>query len=98
MKGWDIGISSMKLGECAELTVGPEYAYGAKATPTIPANSTLIFQIELIKCNNRVSNEIVKALMENSEGLKAEGNKEFKAGRFTEALAKYEAAIEHLTV
>ena len=88
----------MKLGEMAELTVGPEYAYGAKATPTIPANSTLIFQIELIKCNNVVSNEIAKALMENSQGLKAEGNKEFKEGRFIEARAKYEEAVKHLTV
>jgi len=28
IKGWDLGIMSMKLGEKAELTIKSEYAYG----------------------------------------------------------------------
>lgn len=49
IKGWDIGIMSMRLGEKAELTIKPEFAYGAQGSPpTIPANSTLIFEVELI--------------------------------------------------
>ena len=49
IKGWDIGIMSMKLGEKAELTLKPDYAYGAMGSPpTIPAEATLIFDVELI--------------------------------------------------
>lgn len=39
----------MKKGEKALLTCKPEYAYGAAGhPPTIPANSTLIFEVELL--------------------------------------------------
>ena len=49
IKGWDIGIMSMKLGEKAELTISPEYAYGAMGSPPlIPGNATLIFTVDLI--------------------------------------------------
>lgn len=40
---------SMKLGEKAELTLKPDYAYGAMGhPPSIPAEATLIFDVELI--------------------------------------------------
>jgi FKBP-type peptidyl-prolyl cis-trans isomerase len=49
IKGWDMGIMSMRLGEKAELTIAPEHAYGAMGSPpTIPANATLIFTVELL--------------------------------------------------
>lgn len=48
IKGWDIGIATMKKGEIAELTCKPEYAYGkAGSPPKIPPDATLIFEIEL---------------------------------------------------
>jgi FKBP-type peptidyl-prolyl cis-trans isomerase len=54
IKGWDIGIMSMRLGEKAELTITPEYAYGVAGTPPdIPGNATLIFTVELLMCNDR---------------------------------------------
>jgi peptidylprolyl isomerase len=44
----------MSLGEKAELTCPPEFAYGsAGAPPDIPANATLIFTIELLVCDSR---------------------------------------------
>ncbi len=44
IKGWDVGIMSMSLGEKAELTIIGEHAYGASGSPpTIPPNATLIF-------------------------------------------------------
>ena len=49
IKGWDVGIMSMTLGEKAELTIAPEHAYGMMGSPpTIPGNATLIFTVELI--------------------------------------------------
>ncbi|CAH2040153.1 unnamed protein product, partial [Iphiclides podalirius] len=48
IKAWDIGVATMKKGEVCVLTCAPEYAYGDKDSPKIPANSTLQFEIEMI--------------------------------------------------
>ena len=49
IKGWDIGIMSMQVGEKAELRVASEFAYGAAGIPpTIPPNATLTFEVDLI--------------------------------------------------
>ncbi|KAK6591268.1 FKBP-type peptidyl-prolyl cis-trans isomerase [Botrytis cinerea] len=52
IKGWDEGVTQMKLGEKATLDITPDYAYGARwFPPVIPANSTLLFDVELQKIN-----------------------------------------------
>ncbi|KAG6611895.1 peptidyl-prolyl isomerase FKBP12 [Phytophthora cinnamomi] len=53
IKGWDEGVLGMKLGETARLTCTPDYAYGAGGFPAwgIQPNSTLIFEIEVLKIN-----------------------------------------------
>jgi FKBP-type peptidyl-prolyl cis-trans isomerase len=49
IKGWDIGIMSMQLGERAELHISSEYAYGAiGAPPSIPGSANLIFKVDLL--------------------------------------------------
>ncbi|CAH2007241.1 unnamed protein product [Acanthoscelides obtectus] len=49
IKAWDIGVTTMKKGERAMLTCAPEYAYGeAGSPPTIPPNSTLKFDVEVL--------------------------------------------------
>ncbi|XP_050678040.1 FK506-binding protein 59 [Leptidea sinapis] len=49
IRGWDIGVATMKKGEVCVLTCAPEYAYGANGSPPkIPPNSTLQFEVEMI--------------------------------------------------
>ncbi|XP_028283000.1 12 kDa FK506-binding protein-like [Parambassis ranga] len=51
IRGWDEGVAQMSIGQVARLTCSPDYAYGSKGyPPIIPANSTLIFEVELLKC------------------------------------------------
>ncbi len=65
IKGWDQGVAGMKRGEQRKLVVPPEMGYGSRAVSVIPANSTLLFDVELldILSYTDIDNRELKALL-----------------------------------
>lgn len=54
IKGWQEGIPGMKPGGVRKLVIAPDKGYGAQSKGKIPANSTLIFEVELIESKGGV--------------------------------------------
>lgn len=46
--GWSEALQMMKVGSKYKLFIPPELAYGASGRPGIPANSVLVFEVELV--------------------------------------------------
>ena len=64
IRGWEIGVAKMSLGERSKLTISPEAGYGeagcenkanASGTGVIPPNAWLVFDVELLDINGKRS-------------------------------------------
>ncbi|KAL7543044.1 hypothetical protein ACHAXR_012345 [Thalassiosira sp. AJA248-18] len=98
IKGWDEGFASMKVGEKAKLVIRSDYGYGSQSMgANIPANSNLVFDVELLgfqekeKAKYEMSPE---ERMEKASKLKEEGTKEFMSGNHSIAAELYKKAAD----
>jgi len=53
IRGWDVGVEGMCVGEKRILTIPPVWAYGDRGAGVIPPGATLRFEVELIKVDNQ---------------------------------------------
>lgn len=53
IKGWDQGLMGMRVGGRRKLFVPAHLGYGERTVGRIPANSNLIFEIELLEVLTR---------------------------------------------
>jgi len=58
--GWTEGLQLVKEGGKIELVLPPELAYGERATGTIPANSVLVFEVQLLEILKTEETEEIK--------------------------------------
>jgi peptidylprolyl isomerase len=95
IKGWDLGVATMKKGELAVLTCRADYAYGESGSPpSIPANSTLKFEVELLDWDDPEP-ETIPEKLKVANKKKDIGNEYFKGGKITEATEQYSTALEY---
>ncbi|KAJ0113628.1 hypothetical protein Patl1_01517 [Pistacia atlantica] len=96
IKGWDLGIKTMKKGENALFTIPSELAYGESGSPpTIPPHATLQFDVELLSWTS------VKDICKDGGIFKkilVEGEKWENPKDPDEVLVNYEARLEDGTV
>ncbi|CAL1261693.1 unnamed protein product [Larinioides sclopetarius] len=74
IKGWDLGVSTMKKGEVALFIIQPLYAYGDMGyPPTIPPHTPLLFEIELYEwklddISPKKDGSILRKVIDKGEG------------------------------
>ena len=100
IKGWEVGVKTMKIGEKAEFIFSPDYAYGKqKVSDLIPENSTLNFEIELLEivgAKKEISDMEYEEKCAEGKKLKAEGVEKYKAGDYVGAREKWDEACKYL--
>lgn len=89
IKGWDEGFALLRKGEKATLIIPPGLGYGSTARGKIPADATLIFDVELIDFQEAVVPKPFdvkgKDTLKTESGLKYIMVKKNDAGAKTEA-------------
>lgn len=61
IKGWTEALKMMPVGSVWEVAIPSELAYGKNPRPGIPANSTLVFKVELLSSEDEVAKPAVAA-------------------------------------
>lgn len=98
IKGWDAGVATMKKGELARFRIRSDFAYGtAGSPPKIPADATLVFDVELFGWKQEEKKKWDFSKEEKIAAANKEkelGNEQFKAGKVQEALHHYKESLD----
>lgn len=96
IKGWEIGVKTMRRNEVADFSLPPELAYGESGSPgAIPPNARLNFNIELLDWveDEHYEKPVYKMDMEErlakSQEKKDAGGVQFKEGKYNQAIKQY---------
>ncbi|KAJ7527942.1 hypothetical protein O6H91_16G076900 [Diphasiastrum complanatum] len=93
IRAWDIAIKTMKVGEVAEITCKPDYAYGEEGSPPdIPPGATLIFEVELLACKPRKGSTVDSVVAEKAKLEELRKEREAAAAKREEEKKKREEA------
>ena len=100
IKGWSIGVRTMKKGERAMFTIQPQYAYGEKGSPpSIPANAVLRFEIKLLDFREREKSKwdyTPEERIQKAKEFKDAGAALFKIQDLDGALKEWEKALDYV--
>ncbi|PNY03269.1 peptidyl-prolyl cis-trans isomerase fkbp62-like protein [Trifolium pratense] len=100
--GLDRAVITMKKGEVALLTIAPEYGFGSSESQqelaVVPPNSTLHYEVELVSfVKDKESWDMNTGEKVEAAGkMKEDGNRLFKAGKYTKASKRYEKAVKFI--
>lgn len=101
IRGWDVGICTMRRGEKAILRAQSEYAYGADGSPpTIPGGATLNFEVELFDWKEKVQPPYQMSAEQRKAyalKMKDQGTEAFKMKDFATAVNRYQDGVEYIT-
>lgn len=88
----------MKKGEKAVLQIGPQFGYGKAGSGKIPANATLIFEVELLDFQDKKKEKWElsdEQKLTEAKKFKELANDAFKNGNFSKAITLYEDAVSY---
>lgn len=76
IKGWELGMSKFKVGGKGQLFVNPEYGFGKSSIGSVPGNSALVYDIELLEIMDIDSYDKYMVALDEKERIAFEKEKE----------------------
>jgi len=86
IKGWTAALEQMKVGSKWQLFIPSDLAYGEQGSRTIPPNSTLIFEVELLSAQAPATTPAVSSPPLTSDIIKVPSAEEMKNGAKIETI------------
>eukprot|EP00922_Rhytidocystis_sp_ex-Travisia-forbesii_P054859 GHVS01081265.1.p1 GENE.GHVS01081265.1~~GHVS01081265.1.p1 ORF type:complete len:492 (-),score=106.34 GHVS01081265.1:420-1895(-) len=101
IRGWDVGVKEMKVGEKSRFTVRSDYGYGERGMGgTIPADATLVFEVELLGSRPKPKEKFdmtPEEKMQSASEDKEQGNDAYRREEFQDAIGFYSSAVDTLS-
>eukprot|EP00922_Rhytidocystis_sp_ex-Travisia-forbesii_P054861 GHVS01081267.1.p1 GENE.GHVS01081267.1~~GHVS01081267.1.p1 ORF type:complete len:488 (-),score=92.34 GHVS01081267.1:688-2151(-) len=101
IRGWDIGVKGMKVGEKAKLTVRSDYGYGEMGMgESIPADATLIFEVELLGSRPKPKEKwdmTPEEKLQSATEDKEQGNDAYRREEYQDAIGFYTSAVDTIS-